>query len=68
MSLIWFHRLLITTAIIFCVFFSAWEVVAYVRTNSPWVLVFAAGFFVAAVALGVYLWNLKKVLGYEPNK
>lgn len=68
MSLIWFHRLLIATAIVFCIGFAGWEVSAYRRTGSAWLLLFAVLFVAAAAALGVYLWNLRKVLGYERGK
>lgn len=64
-GLIWFHRLLIGTAIAFCAGFAAWEVSAWRRTGSAALLILAGVFVVAAIALAIYLWNLMKVLGYE---
>lgn len=64
-GLIWFHRLLIGTAIVFCLGFATWEILAWRRTGGAGLLVLAGVFVVAAIALAIYLWNLMKVLGYE---
>ncbi|MBI4538622.1 MAG: hypothetical protein HY704_03820 [Gemmatimonadetes bacterium] len=68
MSLIWFHRLLISTAIVFCVGFAAWEIFAFRQTGSAWLLLFALLFLGAAAALAIYLRNLRRVLGYERDE
>ncbi len=58
-----FHRLLITTAIAFCAGFAVWGWREYQVTHTTWALASTVAFAVFAVALGVYLANLKKFLG-----
>ncbi len=57
-----FHRLLIGTAILFCVGFAAWAFAAYRATGGGLQLVLAVLFAIAAVALGYYLKNLNRFL------
>ena len=57
-----FHRLLITTAILFCVGFAAWTFVAYRSGGSAADLALALAFAIAAGALGYYLKNLNRFL------
>lgn len=57
-----FHRLLITTAILFCVGFAAWAFVAYRASGAGFDLAFALAFAVAGGALGYYLRHLNRFL------
>ena len=59
-SLIAFHRVLISSAIAFCIGFAVWTWVDGDR-------LLAAIFAAFAIALGVYLRNLIKILGYREN-
>jgi hypothetical protein len=66
-SLIGFHRVLITAGILFCGGFAAWAFHAAATRDrgSMWTL--GTVFAILAVGLGVYLWNLRRILGYgEP--
>ena len=58
-----FHRLLISSAIVFCVGFALWSGWDYSRSHSVGALIVALVFLVAAVALTYYLRNLKRFLG-----
>jgi len=62
MSLIGFHRVLIGTAIVFCVGFALRELVVWWDTRANVDLILAFVFFVAAGALASYLRKLTKVL------
>ena len=63
MSLVAFHRVLILTAIAFCLGFSAWELVAWRSAGSGAGSVLLAGlFFVLAAGLTVYLVRLRSIL------
>ena len=57
-----FHRLLITTAILFCVGFAVWAFAAYRATGGALQLVLGILFAVAGVALAYYLKNLNRFL------
>ena len=57
-ALIPFHRVLISAGIVFCAGFAV-----YSWLGGHHVL--AIVFLVLALALGVYLWNLNRVLGYR---
>lgn len=57
-----FHRLLITTAILFCVGFAAWAFAAYRSSGAALQLVLGILFAAAGVALGYYLKNLNRFL------
>lgn len=59
-SLIAFHRVLISSAIAFCAGFAAWT---WVEGDRFLAVIFAA----FAIALGVYLRNLIRILGYREN-
>lgn len=63
MSLIDFHRLLIATGILFCSGFGGWQLVAYLRDGGGGHLAVGVASAVAAVALGVYLALLGRILG-----
>lgn len=58
-----FHRLLISTAIIFCGGFTAWAAWSYGQTGELLMLLTALAFAVATVALGYYLRHLNRFLG-----
>lgn len=63
MSLVAFHRVLILTAIAFCLGFSAWELAAYRSSGGGAGSVLLAGlFFVLAAGLTVYLVRLRSIL------
>jgi hypothetical protein len=62
MSLIGFHRVLITCGIIFCAGFSAWELVAFARQGRTSDLLVGLGFALASGALTVYLLFLRRIL------
>lgn len=72
MSLINFHRLLITSAIVFCYGFAGWELLAYSRGGGTAALLIGIAFAVGGVLLTVYLVHLRRVLRLpdgdrEPN-
>jgi hypothetical protein len=58
-----FHKLLITTAIVFCSFFAVWGWRDYRHTASAWSLASSIAFAVFAVAFAVYLRFLRRFLG-----
>jgi hypothetical protein len=57
-----FHRLLIATAILFCVGFAVWAFAAYRATGCQLHLALGIVFAIASVALGYYLKNLNRFL------
>ncbi len=65
MSLIAFHRFLIASGIIFCLGFSAWELIRYSETGNARQLVLGFVFMVLGLALGYYLVRLAFFLGYS---
>ena len=58
-----FHRLLISTAIVFCAGFAVWAGWNYRQSGEALTLVMALAFAVAAGALGYYLRHLNRLLG-----
>lgn len=58
-----FHRLLISTAIVFCVVFAAWGWREYQTSHTTWALASTVAFAVFAALLAYYLKNLKRFLG-----
>lgn len=62
MSLISFHKLLITTAIIFCGGFAVWELSAYGKEGGTAALVLGVTFVIFAAGLVYYLMNLQRFL------
>jgi hypothetical protein len=58
-----FHRLLISTAILFCTGFAAWALGTYLGSRHPGMLALSLTFAAFAVALGYYLAHLKRFLG-----
>lgn len=63
MSIIAFHRILISTAILFCGLFGAWQAAAYLRDGSRLGLALAIGFGIGAAGLIYYLAHLDRFLG-----
>jgi hypothetical protein len=60
MTLLTAHRILISTAVVFFVFFSLWELNRYAQTESLWAAVRAAVYLLVAAGFGVYLKSLKR--------
>ncbi len=58
-----FHRLLISTAILFCAGFAAWMGWRYKVSGTPGALVLSLAFLAASGGLGYYLRHLKRFLG-----
>ena len=58
-----FHRLLISTAIVFCGGFTLWAAWSYRQSGELLMLVTALAFAVATAALSYYLRHLKRFLG-----
>ena len=62
MSLIAFHRFLISAAILFCLGFSVRQFSEFQAAGGSWPLILASVFGIAAVALGYYLVHLRDFL------
>lgn len=58
-----FHRLLISTAIVFCAGFAAWAGVSYWESRSAVTFALALVFLAFAVGLSYYLRHLSRFLG-----
>jgi hypothetical protein len=58
-----FHKVLISTAIVFCVIFAAWGWREYQLSGTTWSLASSIAFAVFAVGFAVYLSQLKRFLG-----
>lgn len=58
-----FHKVLISTAIVFTLGFAVWSGTAYVSTREFWALGSTVGFGVATIVLILYLKNLRRFLG-----
>jgi hydrogenase-4 membrane subunit HyfE len=65
MSLISFHRLLISAGIGFCVVFAGWEVRQWLSDRGVGPLVLAVSFALLGVGLYLYLRRLNRILGYD---
>ena len=65
MSLLPFHRLLIATAIAFCLGFALWLLVH--ERPDTFDVVLAGAFFVAGAGLSYYLFRLRHFLGLEKD-
>jgi hypothetical protein len=68
LNLIWFHRLLIGCAVIFCASFGAYEIVEYSRSGGTGKLILAIVFGILSVALFWYLRNLSRLLKLRPER
>lgn len=58
-----FHKVLISTAIVFCLGFALWAGWSYRTHGGFWAAASALGFGIATVVLILYLRNLKRFLG-----
>jgi hypothetical protein len=63
MSIVAFHRVLITTALAFCALFSWWELTRYLDDGDGLRLALGIVFALLACGLAVYLALLKRFLG-----
>lgn len=68
MSLIGFHRFLISTAILFCAGFAAWEFRAFTTDGTAGTLALGLGSALAAAAFAYYLINLERILYGGPSR
>ena len=55
MSIVTAHKILITTAIIFFLFYAAWEIRNYPVSGGVWALLRGIISLIAACGLGIYL-------------
>jgi hypothetical protein len=60
--MITFHRVLISTAILFCLTFAVWSLLTWSRSHERILLVLSVSFIVASAGLGYYLANLRRFL------
>jgi hypothetical protein len=58
-----FHKVLISTAIAFCVLFAAWGWREYQHGGTTWSLVSSIAFAVFALGFAIYLSQLRRFLG-----
>ncbi len=58
-----FHKVLIVTAIAFCVFFAVWGWGVYRHTGTTWSLASSIAFAIFAVGFALYLRFLRRFLG-----
>lgn len=58
-----FHKVLISTAIVFFLGAALWAGMSYAREGEIWALGLAVGSGIVTVALAVYLKNLSRFLG-----
>ena len=65
MSLIAFHRFLIAAAILFCLGFGLWELLAARDGGGAAALALALIFTLLGIGLIVYLMHLGRFLGYD---
>lgn len=65
MSLISFHRLLISAGIGFCVVFAGWEGRQWLAGRGMGPLVLAVSFAILGIGLFLYLRRLNRILGYD---
>lgn len=61
--MIGFHKVLISTAIVFSLGFAVWSGIAYSATGEFWAAASAVGFGLATIAFSFYLKNLRRFLG-----
>lgn len=68
MSLIPFHRGLISAAIVFCLGYAAWEIIGYARGESGGIPLIGLVFVALGLGLIYYLARLNRFLGYESGE
>jgi len=54
------HKVLISCAVIFFIFFAFWELRNYSDASDNWALFRASLYFLVAIGFGIYLMNLKR--------
>ena len=67
-SLVPFHRVLISAGIVFCAGFSWWMFSLGGRVGASRYVLLGWVFAALAVLLAIYLWNLRRVLGYDKDE
>lgn len=67
MSIVGFHRVLISCAVLFCLLFGVLSGLAWRRGGASLDLALAVVFLAAAVGLGWYLSRLDRFLGRSPG-
>ena len=67
-SLVRFHQVLIAAGTLFCAGFAAWAFLTASRSGQSGWWVLGGVFAVLAAGLAVYLWNLRRVLGYRNER
>ena len=60
MRLITAHRILISTSVVFFVFFSLWELRNYLQDGDAWTAFRSALYLLIGIGFGIYLMNLKR--------
>ena len=60
MRLITAHKILITSATVFFLFFASWELRRYLDSGGTWAMGRSALYFLVALGFGIYLLNLKR--------
>jgi len=60
MRLITAHRILISTAVVFFIFFSLWELRNYYSGGDDWAAFRSALYLLTGIGFGVYLMNFKR--------
>jgi hypothetical protein len=60
MKLLTAHKILISSAVIFFVFFAGWEFRNYSTNSDDWAVWRGCLYFIVALGFGVYLKNLKR--------
>lgn len=60
MKLLTAHKILITSALVFFVFFALWEFRNYSNNGDSWAAWRSALYLIVALGFGVYLKNLKR--------
>jgi len=58
-----FHKVLISTAIVFCVLFAVWGWREYQQSGTTWCLASSIAFAVFALGFAIYLTQLRRFLG-----
>ena len=67
MSLMSFHRFLISTSVIFCLGFALWELAQFRAEGSILALIVGIAFGVAGFCLVYYVSNLERFLGLSTH-
>jgi hypothetical protein len=60
MRLLTAHKILISTAVVFFIFFSLWELRNYLQGGDGWAAFRSGLYFLTGIGFAVYLINLKR--------